>query len=489
MVRNIKIISMKLYVFLMLLTSVLVSYLTQYYITYSSQSSKPFSLESLRKAACNSAVSFNTKESHCFDYRHPGRDSCKLAFGFAAVQDVIVSTHHILKSLPAPSKALYHSEITNKQQFLETFADHFSRGAAAEFRIPKVVFEELLILLNSVPVSEDIGGNASIMAFRAGQEGCKAYLSSPLTLSLLDYFPSGLSLLNPLVDKADIHLVLEYKEGEKWGSFRAPRTNRFYLNHDIENLKVDVLRGLNEIEPDSVDMYIFGGLQLIQNLDYKEFLANLVKLNQKARNSHKPTHVELADFQNPEFYDDLIKLAKDVDSVGLNEQELGKLLAALKGEKFTGYPSKPSLSPLIHDSISLLTHMKQKGAALTRLHVHSIISQIICSTDSWSNPIVPSARSALLATQLACNSTDIQQNDIHIFEGVVDLPIEDTETSIWNVSINELSRCWDADFGFRCCASVVPTCLNPVTTRALGDNISSMGLVYHNLKNNSILII
>lgn len=467
----------------LIILSVLIVFLSQLYLSSTSHSTKPFSLESLRHAACNSVISFSTKETHCFDYRHPGLDSCKLAFGFAAVQDVIVLTSKILKSLPAPSQAIYHPEITSKQDFLETFADHFSRGAAAEFRVPKEVFQELLTLLKQVSVSEDIGGNAVMMAIRAAHEGCKAYLSSPLTFDLLEYFPSGLSALNALVDKADIHLVLEYKEGEKWGKYKAPRTNRFYVNHDLENLKVEVLKGLNEIDPDSVDMYIFGGLQLIQNLDYKEFLNNLVQLNTKAQQKNKPTHIELADFQNPEFYSDLVKLVKDVDSVGLNEQELGKLLATLKGENFTGYPSKPSLSPLIQDSLTLLQLMKQTGASMNRLHVHSIISQIVCSTDRWSNPLVPSARSALLATQLACNSTDIQQNYVSVFEGSVELPTMSGELLTWNVTMNNLAHCWNASFGFQCCASIVPTCIDPVTTRALGDNISSMGLVYHKLKN------
>ncbi len=36
----------------------------------------------------------------------------------------------------------------------------------------------------------------------------------------------------------DVHLILEYKEGDTWGGFVSPRANRFALNHDVGNAEV-----------------------------------------------------------------------------------------------------------------------------------------------------------------------------------------------------------------------------------------------------------
>ena len=45
--------------------------------------------------------------------------------------------------------------------------------------------------------------------------------------------PNGIvSPSGPAVDEADIHLILEYKKGEKIGPFTAPRANRFIIHAD-----------------------------------------------------------------------------------------------------------------------------------------------------------------------------------------------------------------------------------------------------------------
>lgn len=37
-----------------------------------------------------------------------------------------------------------------------------------------------------------------------------------------------ISLSGPQVNITDIHLILEYKTGEKWGKYKSKRANRYY---------------------------------------------------------------------------------------------------------------------------------------------------------------------------------------------------------------------------------------------------------------------
>lgn len=66
----------------------------------------------------------------------------------------------------------------------------------------------------------------------------------------------------------DIHLVLDYSQSSKWGNLTAKRTNRFYLNHDTENIHLNFLdvfhEKLNSFGP---DLYLIGGLHLFNNVD------------------------------------------------------------------------------------------------------------------------------------------------------------------------------------------------------------------------------
>jgi ADP-dependent phosphofructokinase/glucokinase len=62
--------------------------------------------------------------------------------------------------------------------------------------------------------------------------------------------------------KADIHLVIEYPEGLKWGKYTAPRYNRFYINHDKVNEELKLLEKVDKKKLRETDIYAVGGLQL-----------------------------------------------------------------------------------------------------------------------------------------------------------------------------------------------------------------------------------
>ena len=44
-----------------------------------------------------------------------------------------------------------------------------------------------------------------------------------------------------LRNKDEVHLIMEYARGEKWGSVEAPVATRFITSNDLANAKLDML--------------------------------------------------------------------------------------------------------------------------------------------------------------------------------------------------------------------------------------------------------
>lgn len=69
-------------------------------------------------------------------------------------------------------------------------------------------------------------------------------------------------------DKIDLHLVLEYREGDTilGGRFAAPRSNRFYFVHDPNGGKFKQLEPYHQIVEEKhpeIKRHLFGGYQLL----------------------------------------------------------------------------------------------------------------------------------------------------------------------------------------------------------------------------------
>ena len=94
------------------------------------------------------------------------------------------------------------------------------------------------MFIEAEPILDDLskrvkyysGGNAPVIAQRMAKEGADVILGAqdgtdlPIDASVK---PSG-----PSVPTSDIHLILEYNKDEQFGSFTAPRANRFIVHAD-----------------------------------------------------------------------------------------------------------------------------------------------------------------------------------------------------------------------------------------------------------------
>ena len=61
--------------------------------------------------------------------------------------------------------------------------------------------------------------------------------------------PKLKELLNPkikipnevLIEKDEVHLILEYGSNQEWNELKSPQSNRFIVSHDIYNSKMEML--------------------------------------------------------------------------------------------------------------------------------------------------------------------------------------------------------------------------------------------------------
>ncbi|CAL1292976.1 unnamed protein product [Larinioides sclopetarius] len=155
----------------------------------------------------------------------------KVALGFGSCQDIIVQSNQVVFDRP-PKYPEHHFSISNKEEFLEVFSYFYQHGAAAErFVSNSTFFGELVRLAEKAPSARYIiGGNAPVMAKRFVKEGVEqVLLGAQMSRSLETQFPKNIKISGPFVDEDDVHLLLEYPAGQRWGSFIPVRANRYII--------------------------------------------------------------------------------------------------------------------------------------------------------------------------------------------------------------------------------------------------------------------
>ncbi len=58
----------------------------------------------------------------------------------------------------------------------------------------------------------------------------------------------------------DYHLVLDFDTRERWSQLKSKRSNRFYLNYDIDNVNLSYMKNFHESEKNfQSDIIVLGG--------------------------------------------------------------------------------------------------------------------------------------------------------------------------------------------------------------------------------------
>ncbi|KAL6074603.1 ADP-dependent glucokinase [Balamuthia mandrillaris] len=510
------------------------------------------------------------------------RPPLRVALGYNANLDLVARATEVVRSIvgEAPQqdveelKPQPHAKISSLVAFQQALAHFFTQGSAAErWMEDKREFQQVVAAASSSPTAIfSPGGNAALMAQRFAAEGNVVLLGGPVgsrLASLLDSrisYPSSSSRSSSAVDGDDeVHLILEYSKGELWptssSSMKAPRANRFILVHDERNSMLSGLEELHAALPDfHPDLLVLAGLHLLsdgeekendsteeRSKEEKEVDKGILRLhkvaeemkelasrrNKFATMTERPAiHLELASIADSRFLSRLAALLLPtwVDSLGLNEQELGSLLFALSSSTSASnallQPSPPSLSAFVSPDVQTVVDgihslfrwiqaeqqmrrsknsevEEEEEVGLTRIHFHSLHFHIVAirklpqhhckevvdeqekkqkkECTLWKNGGEASvAAGSLAASKQACG---VDLDDAQSLQAAhVLLPPQSVKplrgSSSHEIQVNgSLGVTSWSDGGIEFYLAPVLVCKHPSKTVGLGDAISTMGLV------------
>lgn len=415
----------------------------------------------------------------------------KIAIGFGSCQDIVVQSSQVIFDRP-PSYPKHFYSITNKEEFLQVFAYFFDHGAAAErFIANSTFFAELVHLAEKAPSARYIiGGNAPVMAKRFVKEGCQVLLGAQMSKSLENQFPNSIRISGPIVSEDDIHLLLEYPAGQRWGKFSTPRANRFIVHNDHQNPELSSIEAfIAQMENYDPNLLIVGGLQMMDNfpmsdIKRKDRLQKVQDLMKKQSSSVR-IHFEMASYSEDYLLRQLVdNIVPFADSLGMNEQELPNLIYMMNyGNVSLVAESHPRVAVILDQMREVFQFLQQSSnipghRKLTRLHVHTLAFQafLMDKNSPWKNTRAAAAKSALVANRHTCGSDIINPEKAKLImdEGFTTSLGKNAQRIHFDPK-NPIS-CWDEN-NLEICVAPVLVCTEVIQTGGGGDNISSAGLV------------
>ncbi|MBN3316196.1 ADPGK glucokinase, partial [Atractosteus spatula] len=419
----------------------------------------------------------------------------RVAIGFGGCVDIIVDGVALLNKvgIQPSSTPLHYNFIENVEQLSRSFSYFFPPGAASErFVVNETLFSELVEASRELPGNRwAVGGNAAVMATRLANEGSEVLLGGSFSPEFTDVLPPHITVAGKTLEEPDIHLILEYPSGAKWGQYTSRRANRYIIHSDNHNPLLDSLEDFEEqLQTFRPDLLVLGGLQMMDNFPFQkgEREARLQRLQRLMESADLGTgvHFEMASFVDKGLLEELLdRVLPYADSLGMNEQELPNLLSLMRGGNVTVLSDpNPRVATVLDQMRELYRlvnarHSRQgRGRALTRLHVHTLAFQAIIVTkgSSWKNTMSATAKASLTANRHVCGSPDINPSKAKLImddsfsisrkEGSQRMPFLETKPV----------SCWD-EADYEICVAPVLVCTEVYQTAGGGDNISAAGLV------------
>ncbi len=286
--------------------------------------------------------------------------------------------------------------------------------------------------------------------------------------------------------KDEVHMILEYSTSEEWGQVSSSCANRVIFSHDESNSRMnsldDVESMVNKIQP---DLIVLSGAHLLEGQANSFWTQRLQELSIVLNAVTVPVHWELATVGSLDFFKNLADaLLPNIESLGLNEQELVSLAASCGAPfNFDAMPSKPNvamISDLLHWLMTTYSSSYRSRSVLSRVHLHSLSFHIIAviHDSPWRNSrdsVMAGAREAGLQ---ACDSTKFTFTKFKtLLPQQFHVSINDPELSQVLMTANTGIVDWSRD-NISYYLSPVLVCRNPSRTVGLGDAISASGLLH-----------
>lgn len=306
---------------------------------------------------------------------------------------------------------------------------------------------------------------------------------------------------------------MEYKTGERWGPFTAPRANRYILHNDQNNPTISSLEYLDEhLATFNARLLVVSGLQMMDSYPFSAGIreARLRKVQQQIAVQPQTTlvHFEMASYVEIRLLrlllDDVIPYS---DSIGMNEQELDNLQQVLLENRVSfASESNPRVAQALHQMRTVFRGLNgdhyrnvagdDKRRLLTRIHVHTLAYQaiMIVKDSQWKNVKNAAAKASLTAHRHVCGTDIVNPEastiilDDSFSTSPYDIPAADAAPKRINFNSDDPVSCWseiiaiDGDgigrqVPVEICVAPVPVCKNARQTVGAGDNISAAGLM------------
>ncbi|CRK91088.1 CLUMA_CG004776, isoform A [Clunio marinus] len=408
-------------------------------------------------------------------------------------------------------------EIHTFEDFMRSFMYYFSKGAAAERYTPnKELFRNIVAIAKKHSSHRwDLGGNAPVMGKRFHLEGAQVLIASTMSVKQRTHLDKGIDVVDfiPSEDFVDdIHLIFEYKTGDKFGDHLAPRANRYIIHNDENNPMITSLELLN-VNKYNPKLFVVSGLQMLDNFPFKSPSVRKERLQgvkKQMTESHPDTliHFEMASFVEIELMTDLLEnVIPYADSLGMNEQEVDNLMHVLETGKISlSADSNPRVATTLDQmrkvfkilNRSYYEHRKNdvKLRMISRIHIHTLAFQLMMNVkaSNWKNIKNAAAKSSLTAHRHVCQTSYVNpENTILVlddsFATSAETPAQNTDKDMRpkriEIKLGDPVPCWNETISVDEIHSVdVEICLSPVLvcrearkTVGAGDNISAAGLI------------
>ncbi|EEC18442.1 conserved hypothetical protein, partial [Ixodes scapularis] len=421
----------------------------------------------------------------------------RIALGFGSCQDLIVQSSELFGNFEPPEDPEHIDVIDSERDLLRAFAYYFRHGAAAERFVSNAsLFASLVEAARSAESAEyHVGGNAPLMANRFAREGCEVLLGAHMSQKLRKELPEGVTVAGPLTDHDEVHLLLEYPAGLRWGRYQSPRANRFIIHNDHINPKLASVRNfVPELKPFRPDLLVISGLQMMDNFPFEKgtcrpWTALQCREVPQGLTSHLEAQFRHAMCVARDAFTDhgtlvwtpckfhcrsTLDVLNTLETCSLQhhpqlEEECGLIrgqILQLRKSKNVLWGEHTSLhcmpSPTLHATDEPLLRSWQA---------------ILVARDSpWKNSLAAAAKSALTAHRYTCGSDDIDTEHARVI-------MDDSFTTSRGQGARRIPfdskrpvACWqEADFEI--CVAPVLVCTKVLHTGGGGDNVSAAGLV------------
>ncbi|KAL7731510.1 hypothetical protein ACLKA6_011978 [Drosophila palustris] len=421
----------------------------------------------------------------------------KIAVGYGACTDLQINATEFLDTfykmrVPNVSPDRAANDVNNENELLQSFVYYFKNGAAAE-------------RLDKERIHWYMGGNAPLMAVRFVMEGADVLLGAHMSKKLRPLLPKEIRLAGDEIPDDDIHLILEYKAGDRWGPYEAPRANRYILHNDKNNPHLRSVEQLTDaLKQYQPQLLVVSGLQMMDMFKFspgvREARLNQVKKQLISQPRDTLQHFELASYVELELLQQLRQYVLPyVDSLGMNEQELSNLREVLQhGSTTLATDWNPRVANTLDQMrqvfISLLEDYHTKREAdtqrrvVSRIHVHTLAYQAIMTivNSKWKNTRGAAAKAALTAHRYVCKSQFVNPESVMLVLDDSFATSAQEQAPRMRMSAANPVPCWQEYIQFgpsrqrvevEICVAPVLVCRVAKKTAGAGDNISASGLV------------